>query len=476
MLRLYNTLTRRVDEFQAIDDKKVGLYTCGLTVYNYAHIGNLRTYLFEDILKRALTAAGFAVRHVMNITDVGHLTSDADVGEDKMEKGAAREGKTAWQIAEFFQAAFVKDLNRLHILPPDLWCKATDHIAEQVDLVKALEAKGVTYVIEGDGVYFDTSKLPDYGKLARLDIAGLQAGARVEVVAGKRNPTDFALWKFSPKDKKRQMEWPSPWGVGFPGWHIECSAMAIKYLGERLDIHCGGADHIAVHHTNEIAQAETALGHEWVRWWMHGEWLVLPKKNEQGQDVVEKMAKSGEFLKLDLLIEKGYDPLAYRYFCLGAHYRQQLAFSWEGLDSAAAGFERLRERVIALRTACGGQGGKAVPRRLNEFMEAVQSDLSMPQALAVLWGLLRDTDAPDVDLYATVLEMDRVLGFDFANLQPRKVEMSRDEESRIQQLIDDRLAARKAKGWPRADAIRKQLTAMGVEIKDGPNGTTWRKV
>ena len=350
MLKLYNTMTRRVDEFQAIDDKEVGLYTCGLTVYNYAHIGNLRTYLFEDILKRVLAVSGFAVRHVMNITDVGHLTSDADAGEDKMEKGAAREGRTAWEIAEFFQAAFVKDLARLHILPPDLWCKATDHIPEQIDLVRTLEAKGFTYVIEGDGVYFDTSKLPDYGKLGRLDFEGMRAGARIEVVAGKRNPTDFALWKVSPKGTKRQMEWESPWGVGFPGWHIECSAMAIKYLGEHLDIHCGGVDHVPVHHTNEIAQAEVALGHEWVRWWMHGEWLVLPKKNEKGEEIVEKMAKSGEFLKLDLLIEKGYAPLAYRYFCLGAHYRQQLAFSWEGLDSAAAGFERLRERVIAIRT------------------------------------------------------------------------------------------------------------------------------
>ena len=473
MLRLHNTMTRRVAEFKAIDDKNVGMYTCGLTVYNYAHIGNLRMYVFEDILKRVLLVSDYRVRHVMNITDVGHLTSDADAGEDKMEKGASREGKTAWEIAEYFQQAFVKDLKRLNVLPPDVWCKATDHIAEQIDLVRQLEAKGFTYVIDGDGVYFDTSRLSDYGKLARLDIAGLQAGSRVEMVKGKRKATDFALWKFSPSDKKRQMEWPSPWGVGFPGWHIECSAMAIKYLGQRLDIHCGGVDHIPVHHTNEIAQSETVLGHPWVNWWIHGEFLTFPA-GADGREV--KMSKSsGEFLTLDLLVKKGYDPLAYRYFCLGAHYRQQLAFSWESLDSAASGFERLRQRVIAIRTACGGKPGKVVQSRLDEFMAAAQDDLNMPRALAAMWGLLRETDAPDADLHATLLEMDRVLGFDLANIQPRKVEISPEDESRINKLVDERLAARKAKDYARADAIRKQLTEMGVEIKDAPQGTTWRK-
>ena len=315
MLRLYNTLTRAADEFQPIDPPLVRLYTCGPTVYNFAHVGNLRTYVFEDVLKRALThVGGFNVRHVMNVTDVGHLTSDADQGEDKMALGARREGKTVWQIADFYWQAFRNDIRRLNILEPDVWCKATDHIPEQIELVRTLEAKGFTYVIAGDGVYFDTSKFPAYGRMARLDIAGLQAGARIELAAGKRNATDFALWKFSPTGQQRLMEWPSPWGVGFPGWHIECSAMAIKHLGEYLDIHCGGIDHIQVHHTNEVAQSECALGHKWCNWWMHGEFLTFPKG--PGGEAAKMSKSSGEFLTLDRLVEKGYDPLAYRYFLL----------------------------------------------------------------------------------------------------------------------------------------------------------------
>ncbi len=374
-IRLYNTLTQRKDEFAPIEPGKIRLYTCGPTVYNYAHIGNLRTYVFEDVLKRVLTTGGYQVRHVMNVTDVGHLTSDADVGEDKMEKGAAREGKTVWEIAEFYWQAFRRDMARLNLLEPDVWCKATDHIAEQITMVQTLEQKGYTYTIE-DGVYFDTSRLRDYGKLARLDVAGLQAGARVEMVAGKRNTTDFALWKFSPKDKQRLMEWPSPWGVGFPGWHIECSAMALKYLGERVDIHCGGVDHIAVHHTNEIAQAEAALGHQWVNCWLHAEFLVIPR-GQSGE--TEKMAKSGEFLKLDVLVEKGYDPLDYRYFCLGAHYRQQLAFTWEALDAAKIAMGRLKRIVLDLRKEYR-DGQKPIERWMAEFREAAEDDLNMPRA------------------------------------------------------------------------------------------------
>src|SRR3989344_952205 len=273
MLKFYNTLTRAKEEFKPQNPPAVGLYTCGPTVYNYAHIGNLRTYIFEDILKRALVANGFEVNHVMNITDVGHLTSDADVGEDKMEKGAKREGKTVWDIAEFYTKAFKEDMRRLNLVEPDIWCKATDHIAEQIELIQRLEKRGFTYLID-DGVYFDTTKDPHYGKLARLDIAGLRAGARIEMVKDKRNPTDFALWKLSPDNEQRQMEWESPWGKGFPGWHIECSAMAMKYLGETFDIHCGGIDLIPVHHTNEIAQAENATGKKFVHTWLHGEFLL----------------------------------------------------------------------------------------------------------------------------------------------------------------------------------------------------------
>jgi len=427
MLKLFNTLTRRVDEFKPIKAGQVGLYTCGLTVYNYAHIGNLRMYLFEDVLKRVLKFEGYQVRHVMNVTDVGHLTSDADEGEDKMALGAQREGKTVWEIAEFYQQAFLRDLERLNILGPDVWCKATDHIAEQIALIQRLERKGCTYII-ADGVYFDSSKFPSYGKLARLDIEGLRAGARIEMVPGKRNATDFALWKFSPKDKRRQMEWPSPWGVGFPGWHIECSAMAMKYLGERLDIHCGGVDHIPVHHTNEIAQSEAALGHPWVNWWVHGEFLVMPKEGQQAA----KMAKSaGEFLRLQSVIDRGYDPLAYRYFCLNAHYRQQLAFSWDALAAAANGFERLRARVIELRTRAielrarsAGKDAPVIRDYLDQFTEAIEDDLNTPRALAATWGLLRDASAFDAETYATLKRMDAVLGFDVDALKDRSRELT----------------------------------------------------
>jgi cysteinyl-tRNA synthetase len=474
-LRLYNTLTRRVDEFRPIEQGKVGLYTCGPTVYNYAHVGNLRTYVFEDILKRALLAEGYRVRHVMNVTDVGHLTSDADVGQDKMEAGAAREGKTVWEIADFYWQAFKSDMQRLNLLPPDIWCRATDHIPEQIAMIQALEAKGFTYVIE-DGVYFDTSRLSDYGKLARLDIEGLKAGARIELAAGKRNPTDFALWKLSPKDSKRLMEWPSPWGVGFPGWHIECSAMAVKYLGERADIHCGGIDHIAVHHTNEIAQAESAMGHPWVNWWMHGEFLVMARGDEG--DAAKMSKSSGEFLTLDRLIGRGFDPLAYRYFCLNAHYRAQLAFSWEALEGSATAFERLRGRAIELREAAKSaetEPPAILRQHLDDFRLAVQDDLNMPRALAAMWGLLRDSQAPKDQACATLLEMDRVLGFNLDTIQPRKTEVAADLQEQVQKLIDQRNAARAARNFALADEIRKQLAAMGIELKDTPQGTVWRK-
>ena len=468
MLRLYNTMTRRVEEFRPIEPGKVGLYTCGLTVYNYAHIGNLRTYVFEDILRRVLTLAGYRVRHVMNITDVGHLTSDADTGDDKMEKGAAREGKTAWEIAEFYQQAFVRDLRRLNILEPDVWCKATEHIAEQIDLVRRLAEKGFTYMIAGDGVYFDTSKLADYGKLVRLDADGLKAGARVEMVAGKRNATDFALWKFSPSGSKRQMEWPSPWGVGFPGWHIECSAMAIKYLGERLDIHCGGVDHQAVHHTNEIAQAEAAFGHEWVNWWMHGEWLVLPKEGGEAA----KMSKSAEnFLTLDLLIRKGYEPPAFRYFCLNAHYRQQLAFSWEALDAAVSAYGRLKRTVLDIRPRHQAGDGP-IERHVAALRAAAEDDLNMPQALAAMWGAVKEAEARPGEVYATLAEMDRVLGLGVAKMEEEALGISPQE---IDRLIGERNAARQGRDFARADAIRKELAAKGVVLEDSAGGTTWRR-
>ncbi len=313
-LYLYNTLNRKKEIFKPIQDKKVGLYTCGPTVYNFAHIGNLRTFIFEDILKRALLYNGYRVKHIMNITDVGHLTGDRDMGEDKMEKGAQREGKTAWEIAEFYTRAFKQDMTHLNILEPTLWCKATDTIPEQIELIKTLEDKEFTYNIS-DGVYFDTSKFEGYTKLSNQDLEALQEGARVERNPEKRNATDFALWKFSPEGVKRQMEWDSPWGVGFPGWHIECSAMSMKFLRDQLDIHCGGVDHIDVHHTNEIAQSEAATGNKFFNFWMHGAFLIISGG--------KKMAKSdGNFLTLDsTFIQNGIDPRVYRISTYQTHYR-----------------------------------------------------------------------------------------------------------------------------------------------------------
>jgi cysteinyl-tRNA synthetase len=410
---------------------------------------------------------GYEVTHVMNVTDVGHLTSDADEGEDKMEKGAAREGKSVWEIADMYWSAFKQDMRRLNLSEPDVWCKATDHIPEQIALVKTLEKKGYTYVI-ADGVYMDTSKIPDYGKLARLDIKGLKAGVRVEMAEGKRNLTDFALWKFSPAGSKRLMEWPSPWGVGFPGWHVECSAMAVKYLGERVDIHCGGVDHVAVHHTNEIAQAECALGHEWVRWWMHGEFLTMAKSADG--DGAKMSKSSGDFLTLDRLMERGVDPLAYRYFCLNAHYRQQLAFTWPSLEAAGSALARLKETVIELRkSAAANAAPLAAP--LAQFRAAIEDDLNMPRATAALWTML-SSGADKGAMYATLLEMDKVLGLGLADVRE---EAAGADEPRIDELIAARNAARKAKDFAGADAIRKQLAEMGIELKDTPTGTTWRK-
>ncbi len=450
-LSLYDTWSRAVREFTPLKPGEVGLYTCGPTVYNYAHIGNLRTYLFEDGLTRVLRLNGYRVKHVMNITDVGHLVSDADEGEDKMEAGARRTGMSAWSIAALYTEAFRADLKALNIVEPDIWCKATDHIAEQIAFIQEIEKKGYTYRTP-DGIYFDTSKQASYGRLARLDKAGLQAGARVEL-GDKRNATDYALWKFSAPEDKRQMEWDSPWGRGFPGWHIECSAMAHKYLGEFFDIHCGGEDHISVHHTNEISQTEAAYGTRLSNFWMHGYFLLT-------QDA--KMSKSaGEFLRLQVLLDRGYDPLAYRYLCLTAHYRSQLNFSWEALDAAQTALNRMRQAVYAL----GEPAAESDPGVLSEFMRRVNDDLNFPQALAYAWEVLR-SDRPAAVRKACLLTFDQALGLALATWAPPQLEIP----EAIQALAEARWAARSAKNWAEADRLRQELQAQGWAMLDGKDG------
>lgn len=449
-LQLYDTYTRSLRDFEPLHPPEVGLYTCGPTVYDYAHIGNLRTYIFEDILRRVLEFNGYPVKHVMNITDVGHLVSDADTGEDKMEKGARRTGKSAWEIAEFYAQAFQDDLRNLNILDPSIWCKATDHIQDQIDFVRCIEDHGYTYRTS-DGIYFDTSKLENYGYLGRLDIEGLQAGTRIDM-GEKRHATDFALWKFSPTDQKRQMEWDSPWGVGFPGWHIECSTMSAKYLGPFFDIHCGGEDHISVHHTNEIAQTEACYGTRLANFWMHGYFLQL-------EDA--RMSKSsGEFLRLQSLIDRGYDPLAYRFFCLGALYRVKLTFAWESLDGAAVALDRLRMAAYEW-----GEPGSVDQDYADRFKAIVNEDLNMPRAVALTWDLVK-SDLPPATKKATIILFDQVLGLRLAEWEPKE-EIIPDE---IQELVEQRQKARQEKRWKEADALRDQVAEAGFEIEDTPQG------
>ena len=449
-LRLFDTYERRVRPFESLQPGRVGLYACGPTVYNFAHIGNLRTYLFEDLLKRVLMFNGYELDHVINITDVGHLTSDADTGEDKMELGARRTGMSAFELADYYTAAFQRDLTRLNILPPDTWCRATEHIEEQIAFVQDLEEKGYTYETS-DGIYFNSRKLNNYGHLARLDVAGLQAGARVGQ-GERRFVTDFALWKLSPKGEQRQMEWGSPWGRGFPGWHIECSAMAARYLGDYFDIHCGGEDHIPVHHTNEIAQTEASRGTRLANFWMHGYFLRL----ESG-----KMAKStGEFLTLDATEEKGFDPLVYRYFCHTAHYRTQLNFSWESLESARVALNRLYQAAFSW-----GDPGDLADDVLGRFYDYLNDDLNMPRALAVVWELVR-SELPDDVKKATLLACDEILGLDIAAWQPEEMTIPQA----VQTLVDEREAARQAKDWARADELRGEVKALGFNLEDTPEG------
>jgi len=457
-LYLFNSLTRRKEAFQPLKPKEVGLYTCGPTVYNHAHIGNLRTYLFEDVLKRVLAYNAYTVKHVMNITDVGHLTGDRDMGRDKLEEGARREGKSAWEIADFYTRAFQADMTRLNILPPDIWCKATDSIPEQIALIRLLEQKQFTYRTR-DGIYFDTARFPDYAKLSHQNLEALQEGARVEVNPEKRNPTDFALWKFSPPRSQRQMEWDSPWGTGFPGWHVECSAMSMKYLGDQLDIHCGGVDHIDVHHTNEIAQSEAATGRRFFNYWMHGAFLVIAGG--------KKMAKSeGDFLTLEnAFIKCGIDPLAFRFAAFQTHYRKPMEYSADAIAGAWNGLQHLRNQVRTLHEGTGGRSGQIQALFQDKFRIEINNDLNMPRAMAVVQELLKAELAP-ADKLATVFDCDRVLGFELAQAL---ADDALPEE--IQRLVEARLQARQARDFAQADALRDALQAKGYLVQDSPTGT-----
>lgn len=458
-LQLFSTLGRRLEPLSPLrQDGLVGLYTCGPTVYAEAHLGNLRTYIFEDVLKRALLANGYRVRHVMNITDVGHLTGDEDFGEDKVERAAAAERLTAWDLAARYTKIFQDDLASLNVLPPDEWVKATDRIPQQVELVRQLEERGLTYRTS-DGIYFDTSKLPSYGRLDPSRLAGQRAGERVDV-GEKKNPTDFALWKFSPEGSKRQMEWDSPWGKGFPGWHLECSAICQKAFegfnpdpaGPWLDIHCGGVDHVSVHHTNEIAQTEGATGRPLAKVWLHGEFLRLAEDKRMGKS-------EGNALTLRTVAERRVDPLAYRYLVLQAHYRSPLTFTWEALAAAEAGLASLRRQVAQLGVAAGAE--PSFPR----FLEAVNDDLNTARGLAALHELLGSGEADEVKL-AGVAAADAVLGLGLAGYREPEA------PAEVRALAEQRERARRARDWATADQLRQQIGTAGWEVSDGPDG--WR--
>ncbi|HEY3330706.1 MAG TPA: cysteine--tRNA ligase [Capsulimonadaceae bacterium] len=463
-LNLFNTLTRQKEEFTPADGATVRMYCCGPTVYNYAHIGNLRTYLFEDLLHRVLLRRGWGVNHVMNITDVGHMTSDADAGEDKMMKAAAREQKSPWEIARFYEDAFLNDLNRLNIIRPNVTPRATEHVTQMIALIQRLEAAGFTYRTT-EGIYFDTARDPGYGKLADLDLAGQIAGAREEVNIDleKRHPADFILW-FTNKPT-HIMKWESPWGVGYPGWHIECSAMSMTYLGDTLDIHCGGIDHIPVHNTNEIAQSECATGHPFARFWIHGAFLNVKGSGGPGH---AKMAKSGEnFITVDRLIERGIDPLAYRYLCLTAHYRSELAFSWESIAGARKALERVYEmrRRVGERVADDPLNPTDFNHAHAQVESALADDLNAARAVAVLH---------EAGSYRLWREFDDIFALD---LETRSRTPRGDEPlpANIAVLAAERQAARTARDWAEADRIREKLELSGYVVGDGVGGTEVRR-
>jgi cysteinyl-tRNA synthetase len=456
-VRLYNTLSRQVETVEPIEPGKIGMYSCGPTVYWFAHIGNMRAFLFSDLLHRVFREQGFEVRLVMNVTDVGHLVGDGDDGDDKMLVAMRREGKTAYDIADFYTQAFFKDLEALHIIRAAEYPRATQHIAEQIQMIVQLEKNGATYCTR-DGIYFDTATLPEYGRLSGQRSEEKLAGARVEM-GDKRNPTDFALWKFAPEGVEREMIWPSPWGEGFPGWHIECSAMSKKYLGVPFDVHTGGVDHIAVHHENEIAQTLGADGVLEANLWAHSEFLTV----DGG-----KMSKSlGNVYTIQDLVNRGYDPLAYRYFVLAGHYRSKINFTWDALDGAQNALRKLREAVQGWN-----QPTEPSEEYTTRFFEAVNNDLKTSEALAILWDLVGNQELASGVKAATVLVFDRVFGLGLASYVATPTEVP----AHVQKLIDARDAARSEKNWIESDRLREEIASQGFVVKDTPGGTQVVKV
>lgn len=465
----FNTLTRKVEQFIPNVDGKVAMYTCGPTVYHFAHIGNLRSYIMEDILEKTLRYVGYDVKRVMNITDVGHLTSDADTGEDKMLKGAKREHKTVMEIAKYYTDAFFDDCRKLNIKRPDVVEPATNCIPEFINMVKVLLEKDYAY-IAGGNVYFDTSKLDDYYVFSSQSEKELMVGVRDDVSEdiNKKNKTDFVLWFTKSKFDNQELKWDSPWGVGYPGWHIECSCISMKHLGEYMDIHCGGVDNIFPHHTNEIAQSEAYLGHKWCNYWFHVHHL---------NDKSGKMSKSkGEFLTVSLLEEKGYNPLVYRLFCLQSHYRKPLEFSYEVLDNMTTAYNKLIKKIGELK-ADGSVDEEAFAGFRNKFEDAICSDLNTSSAITVIYDVLR-SDINDMTKLELIKSFDEVLSLDLLRLHGDDKESSVDSELKeyILAKIEERKAAKKEKDFAKADAIRDELAAKGIQIKDTREGTVWEIV
>jgi cysteinyl-tRNA synthetase len=467
-LRFRNTLSGVEEVFVPLQNREVRMYNCGPTVYDFQHIGNLRPYVFADVLRRALMLWGYQVKQVINITDVGHLVSDADEGEDKMEKGAKARGQTVEELVQEITEAYFADLDALGINRRTItFPRATQYIGEQIALVQALEEKGYTYRIE-DGIYFDTSKFKEYGKLGHTRLEGLQEGARIGETAGKRNPADFALWKFSPKDERRQQEWDSPWGVGFPGWHLECTAMIFKLLGRQIDIHTGGIDHIPVHHNNEIAQAEGATGKQYVKYWMHNAFITIEGK---------KISKSlGNTIYLRGLMERGFNPLSYRYLLLTAHYRSPINFTWSALEAAQTALTRL-QRIFFEDLPKKGEATKIF---IEDFTEAIGNDLDTPAALALLWDTLRDPLVTPAQKRGNLLFADKVLGLGLNRKPTASKTLSvlpvASLPEHIRERVQEREVARKNKDYTESDRLRDELKSEGYEIEDKPGGPSVRKL